>query len=624
MSLTAFLVLVGDAPIGATLESARQPVMNFLSGLTKQPTETHEQHGALLWQSSVYADESAEAVRRASKDGMSRTVIFDGWVENRGDLIPLLANAGVSDNSTDSELVLAAHMQWGDGAMNQLYGEYSYVLVEQTSVRALPRALAVRDRVGVRPLFYSTWKGGCALSNFPGALPLLPWVGSEINYGYTAEFLLGEINATRETFYAGVTRVIGGHSIDSGIGGAAPMVSRYWMPSRWKIQRDNNTAMKTLRTALESAVNGAIRSRYPIGVQISGGIDSSSVAMLVADAVDQGAINASRVTGMSQVYPGLSCDETYYIDAVEAVLPFSVVRLVPCYANSEQADDWTRRSRYVSFSFAGTSALRHSADHTRRGGRVVLTGEGGDELFIPTAAAIRHAVLEPGGLTAVKKYFVRRWRGRPRTASWLGTLKHVLGDAIGDRVANCLSKHYYRKYRPHFRPFCLEWWLDLKVADRLDKRVALSGLRTVSNAAIWDGWLCESIEHQYWAGFLIGVEKRHPLMSARVVTAASEFSFDLLDGQVDSTRVPLRSVVASRLPNSVLKRTDKAEFTVVVLPALLTMMSRRFGGNIPQYVDLGSRRRIDFQPPPHRFVWQSDLAQSTAFFLDCLARGNDA
>ena len=624
MSLTAFLVLIGDSPVGSALDTARQPVIDFLSGLTKQPTESHQQPGAMLWQSSVYADESAEAVRRASKDGTSRTIIFDGWVENRTELISLLAESNISDNSTDSELVLAAHMQWGDTAMSKLYGEYSYVLVEQTLMSATPRALAVRDRVGVRPLFYSAWKGGCALSNFPGALPLLPWVGGEINYGYTAEFLLGEINATRETFYAHVTRVIGGHSLDSGLGDAHPVVARYWLPSRWKVERNKDRAMKALRTALEVAVGGALRSWHPIGVQISGGIDSSSVAMLVADAVDQGTLDARRVVGMSQVYPGLSCDEAHYIDAVESVLPFSVERLVPCYATSEQANDWTRRSRYVSFSFAGTSAVRHSAEHTRRGGRVILTGEGGDELFIPTAAAIGHAVLEPGGLAALKNYFLRRWQGRPTTASWLGTLKHVLGDAIGDRVANFLSKHYYRKYRPHFRPFCHEWWLDLKIAGRLDKRVALSGLRTVSSASIWDGWLCESIEHQYWAGFLIGVEKRHPLMSARVVTAASQFSFDLLDGQANSTRVPLRTVVASRLPNSVLKRTDKAEFTVVVLPALLTMMSRRFGGNIPQYVDLGPRRRIYFQPPPYRYVWQSDLAQSTAFFVDCLASGNNA
>ena len=613
MSLTAFLVLIGDALVGSTLESARQPVVNFLSGLTRQPTESQEQPGALLWQSSVYADESAVALACAKSPDFKRTIVFDGWIENREEVLVALGTSAPDANSSDSLLVLAGYAVWGDQLAERLYGEYAFVIVERKLGvdQGGLAAFAVRDKVGIRPLFYSQWQGGMALSNFPGALSVLPWVGSEINEGFAAEFLCANIVSVNETLYLNVSRLCGGHRL-SWQSGKQPRIERYWRLGGRVEHLNESDGVAQLREVLVASVCAASKCTGPLGCQVSGGIDSSSVAMIVADLIDVGKLSADDVVGMSQIYPGLACDETPYIDAIEKVVPFSVERLVARYCTADEADAFTLRLRYIYGTFAGTAAWRHFLAHRARGGRVVLTGEGGDQLFQPSALAIWKALTSYREVRYALQYFRLRWRKSPSTASMLGRLRFTLGVAVGSAANVFLQRRDDRNSAFRRWPVNDSWASDVALAQRLDRRIRLDDARTLAVSYSQSGVWSVGYETIHSAALLLGVEVRHPLSSARVIERAARFPLRFFDGLQTLNRYPLREAVVHRLPAITAQRATKAEFTCSALPALILMASHRIKTS-----SLSLRRGREFTVNSDRstYVWRLDAAQAFFSFL---------
>ena len=615
MSLTAFLVLVGDAPDGSTLESARQPVVNFLSGLTRQPTESQEQPGALLWQSSVYADESAVALACAKSPDFERTIVFDGWIENREEVLVALGTSAPDANRSDSLLVLAGYAVWGDQLADRLYGEYAFVIVERKlGVDQGGHAVfAVRDKVGIRPLFYSQWQGGMALSNFPGALSVLPWVGSEINEGFAAEFLCANIVSVNETLYLNVSRLCGGHRL-SWQSGKQPRIERYWRPDSRVEQMTEEDAVVRFRKVLVASVRAASKCKGPLGCQISGGIDSSTVATVVADLIDARELSADNVVGLSQIYPGLECDETPYIDEMQKVVSFDIERLVPRYCTLEEADDFTVRMRYPFVPFTGTCASRHLEEHVRRNGRTILTGEGGDELFIPTQWAVWGAFSRPYEWPAAINYFRQNWRRRMLTASAAGKFRQLLGVAIGSKLANLLARYVDARRDRTPLPINREWADAVCIDKRLRASAPPRDCRTSASSNATNGSWSEGYESLHWLGFVMCVERRHPLASARVVEAANQLPLALLDGQTRHTRRLLRMAAVERLPAIILDRLGKAEFTTSVLPPLVRMASARLGLDPTSY-EMRADRTVSVGAWPPKQVWLLDAAQAFRAFL---------
>lgn len=620
MSLTAFLVLVGDVPVGSTLESARQPVVGFLSGLTKQPTEIHEQPGALLWQSSVYADESEIAVARATFADVERTIVFDGWIENRDEMLVALGTSAPDANSSDSSLILAGYAAWGDQIADRLYGEYAFVIIERGlgAEHGGRAAFAVRDKIGIRPLFFAQWQGGMALSNFPGALSVLPSVGSEINEGFAAEFLCANINSVNETLYLNVARLCGGHRL-SWQSGQQPRIERYWRPGGRVEHMTEEESVAKFRQVLVASVRAASKCTGPLGCQISGGIDSSSVAMVVADLIDAGELSADSVVGMSQIYPGLACDETPYIDAVEKVVPFGVERLAARYCTGEEADVFTLSLRYVYGPFVGTAASRHFLEHRAKGGRVVLTGEGGDQLFQPTALAIWPALMSCREAPYALQYFRRRWQSSPPTASMLGRLRYTLGVAVGSKLELILRRRDDQKSALKRWPVNDAWAVDVALARRLDRNICPYGARTLAVSYSQSGAWSVAYETTYSASLLLGVEVRHPLSSARVIERAAQLPLAVFDGLRKLNRYPLRQAVLHRLPSITAQRTTKAEFTCSALPALISTTTNRI-----QTASVSLRNGREFTVNTARLtnLWTLDAAQ--AFFSLLQARSPSA
>jgi len=567
MSLTAFLVAVGDGIQAADWPATEARASSFLSGLTKQPTFRYEMPGAVVLQSSVYPDESQVAVCRRTTSDRDMMVVFDGWLENRNELMVELGQTEDVEQVTDSELLILGHLRWGQQLPRHLYGEYSYAFVERAGRDGPVFAVAVSDKIGVRPLTIMAFRGIAWASNFAGALACVR-PSNPLNAGYVAEVLCHDVNSVGETFYEGISRVLGGSSAVLKPAGEVKQ-HRYWSGAAGP-QLHENDAAEAFKAQFERSVKAACQVRGPLGVRVSGGVDSSCISVVVDRLWRAGRLGV-RPIGMSLVYPGRQCDESDYLDALSSKVTYPIYRRASQYWTNAEIRDATIRLRYPFLAFATTASSGFDTDYRSMGGRVLLNGEGGDELLVPTIHAFISHV--PNDWCAGVRLVSDRLRAAPKTASIAGRVKWALDPVLGFRARNLLSKLYERK-RYGWRPNVDSGWVArTQLLRRLDRRSVVGRPRTLALCLANSGlWSAGSI-HPYAAYFLRGMETRSPLSSAALIELCERLPATSLDGLDAPNRGVLRASAAPELPQVIANRTGKAEFTEALRPALLEVIA---------------------------------------------------
>ena len=203
-------------------------------------------------------------------------LVADARIDNRDDLIPLLRSKRlISDaDATDAEIILAAHRHWGDAAPQHLIGDFAYVIYD-TERRSL---FAARDPLGMRSLHYHASDRVLVLATEIGQLLAHPDVPVALHEPMVAAHLAGPFGRDAWTFYDGIARLPPGHALS-----AEPRGTRTWR--FWSIDPDERVRHATedgyaeeLRELLERSVAARSRTTKPIGVMLSGGLDSGGIA----------------------------------------------------------------------------------------------------------------------------------------------------------------------------------------------------------------------------------------------------------------------------------------------------------------------------------------------------------
>ncbi|MBS0314497.1 MAG: hypothetical protein JSS05_09960 [Proteobacteria bacterium] len=545
----------------------------------------------------------AGAVTPLTRDGL--VLLFDGWLENSAELA---AENGWADRE-DASIVLAAFSRWGDGAWAHLYGEYSFLLWD-AATRTL---LAVRDKVGVRPIYFAATSDGVIVGNLPGAVAAHPRFSPHVNLGYAAEFLCAEESTVTETLYAGIQRLPGGHVLRWQHGHGVT-VQRYWRPRPRVRRHDVAEATSKCRSLVQHAVAAATRGASFVGCELSGGIDSSSVAVVLARLVEAGDRPAADTTALSLVYPGLSCDETPYIAAVASALPYPAVQLQARYASLRECETATSLLRYPYFPF-NASGANPIIDYVRERGGVLLTGEGGDELFEPTEHALRHALCRASDWTALHRLMRLRWESRGTTRSVLGTVRYIVEPLAGLRLYNAINRWRDRPRAPEEWPIDEVWMRESRLRKRLDRRLYPSNGRTLAMGSALNGVWSPPFEWMFMMSCVTGVEARHPLASAALIEFGNSLPLSFLDGQDARNRLVLRRAGADELPPIVLERTSKAEFTPATLPALIDRANAQRQQQVIAPHEDRVRHRFRAVVTGARHIWRLDAALAFELWL---------
>jgi asparagine synthase (glutamine-hydrolysing) len=270
--------------------------------------------------------------------------------------------------ASDTEILAQGYDCWGiDGLLARIDGMYAVAILDRDA-RVLHLA---RDRFGEKPLFYSAADGRFAYSSDLGTLAALPWVGAEIDPLSLRRYLALHYVPGEATIYQRVRRVLPGERLEIALDAPAPKRRRYYEPPLAAAAPMHDDELASL---IEHAVASRLVADVPIGVFLSGGLDSSIVATLAAR-------HLPGVMTFSMGFASAAHDESEYAKELA-----SAIASRHHHFNFEEAS-FAMLLPQVAAALdepIGDQALLPVywlARETRQHATVVLSGEGADEVF---------------------------------------------------------------------------------------------------------------------------------------------------------------------------------------------------------------------------------------------------
>ena len=205
-------------------------------------------------------------------------LVFNGEIYNFQELRPQLEAKGHRFRSnTDSEVILHGYEEYGIDVVNHLRGMFGFALYD--TVRK--RLLLARDRIGIKPLYYTRQNGRLVFGSEIKSILQDPGVERQVNHQALYDYLGFEFVPAPETMFAGISKLPAGHLLVWENGQAS--VRRYWdlsfRPAAPMPRFEE--AVEQLREHLDIAVKSHLVSDVPLGVFLSGGLDSSCLVALM-------------------------------------------------------------------------------------------------------------------------------------------------------------------------------------------------------------------------------------------------------------------------------------------------------------------------------------------------------
>jgi asparagine synthase (glutamine-hydrolysing) len=493
-------------------------------------------------------------------EGRNALIAYNGEVYNFKNLLSEFQSQGVPIRThSDTEAVLAAHLVSGSAAVRRLDGMFAYGLWQQPA----NELVLVRDRLGIKPLFYVDFGDALLFASEPKALFCYPRLQCEPNFSAILEYFLhGAAFASGYTtgdraFFQNVKALPPGHVLtwtpERGI-----RLARYWSPldEMHSLRMDKSRAQEEIADTMTASVQSMLMGEVPIGTALSGGIDSSLITVetsramsdrLVsacityrANADDPDASHATLLsTRLNEERPGSHLLE--YTHLHEGTYLDSIDDLVLAFDEPH----WEPRQLAMFENYRTLARL---------GRTVVLTGEGADELFFGYYQKF------PGFRTPLLKHpgeFANLWRERlPRVTS-------LLSPAFASGLMSTdLADHLIESAVASYLTPCWE-----ATGDRL-RGVQAWYLHTFLPWLLMDNDRC-SMAH--------GIEGRFPFLSQRMVSLALQLppEWNLPDDGSLREKVLLRRAVADRLPVEIWRDRDKSPLPIPNAVAYAEVILRR-------------------------------------------------
>jgi asparagine synthase (glutamine-hydrolysing) len=206
-------------------------------------------------------------------------ITYSGEVYNYRELRDELRHLGHEfRTASDTEVVLHAYLQWGDDFVERLNGMYAFGLWD-------PRAqslLLVRDRMGIKPLYYRPMPDGVVFASELKGLLAHPLVPAVVDSDGLRE-LLAMVKTPGHGIYKDIREVEPGEIVRVGQGGLR--ARRYWRLTAHEHTDDRETTVRTVRSLLDDIVRRQLIADVPLCVLLSGGLDSSAITALAARSV---------------------------------------------------------------------------------------------------------------------------------------------------------------------------------------------------------------------------------------------------------------------------------------------------------------------------------------------------
>ena len=340
-------------------------------------------------------------------------IIYNGEVFNHADVRPELEKAGHGYRSrSDTETLIHAYEEWGAQSVTRFRGMFAFAIWD----KAKQRLFCARDRLGIKPLYYF-WDGRVfAFASEIKALFEHPAISPQFNDANLSEYLAFGYVSSDETMFRGIRKLMPGHTLMlDAREGAQPRIERYWeVPEQTAAveSRSDDEWIAECRRRLEETVRMRLMSDVPLGVFLSGGVDSSAIASLMTRMV-----KGEPVKTFSVGYHEGKYSETGYARQVADRIGTEhrdVIVTMEDFFNALPKLVWHEDEPIawpssVSLYFVSKLAREHVT--------VVLTGEGSDEMF--------------AGYGRYQRYFWNR-----AGMKWYGMLPTSVREGVRDVIAD--------------------------------------------------------------------------------------------------------------------------------------------------------------------------------------------
>jgi asparagine synthase (glutamine-hydrolysing) len=369
-------------------------------------------------------------------------IVFNGEIYNHAELRPQLEARGhVYRTHSDTETIVHLYEEYGRDCVQHLRGMFAFAIWDART----QRLFIARDRLGIKPLYYQKTAERLIFGSEIKVILAHPGVDAQFHRSALPEYLAFGYLSGEETFYAGIRKLMPGHWMQINSSGQVK-IERYWdLPvTQDAPARPESYYIQKYRELLEQAVSSHLMSDVPLGVFLSGGVDSSAVAALMTK------IRGTPVETFS----------VGYVEDAYSELPYA--RIVAKHIHSVHHEVLVSQQEFFDalphliwqedepIVWPSSVPLYFVARLARERVKVVLTGEGADETL---AGYTRYAfTLKNAAWDRLYRRMtpatIRDWiRGLITDSSWINaTARRKLSHTFLARNGNSWASFYFDNF----------------------------------------------------------------------------------------------------------------------------------------------------------------------------------
>jgi asparagine synthase (glutamine-hydrolysing) len=525
--------------------------------------------------------------RLPSKTDDERFVItFHGRIDNRQELYNKIGWIKPISIVTDSDLVLAAYQKWRKECVSYLLGDFAFAIWDQVE----QKLFCARDHMGIKPFYYYSREAFFVFSSEIKGILVNTEIVRELNEERVADYFTSIVLDKESTFFKNILRLPSGNYLEVSSGRTRVSPYHILTPTVLSCKTDAEYE-EQFREIFVDAVRVRLRSAFPVGSYLSGGLDSASIVCIAAE------LYRSQLPGSLQTFSGVfnevtTCDEKRYFSSVveryginSTMLSIDNINPVHAYEKLLKSEDEPFWAPHIFMSNGLLQLVRE------KGVRVLLDGHDGDaavsygySLFSELAKAFDLIQLVQcykenrtiSAATIAKKIIQLYWSIFCNAT--LGCFSSSRAKADVEKRIGGLNSNFSLKVKAYARLVN-----GLKSLPRFGQPEAIYHMKNISQPV-----------HSYALEFLDrltineNVVARYPFFDKRII----EFCLALPTEQKmrnGMNRSIVRRALGTLLPDSIALRKDKTDF----FPSLLYAFSNKDRGWLKENV--GNLCRLIFQ-----------------------------
>lgn len=309
-------------------------------------------------------------------------ISYNGEIYNYIELRDELKSLGYNfQTESDTEVILAAYSEWGQECLKKLNGMWAFIIYDQKK----QEVFVCRDRYGIKPLFYYSQNDFLFLVSEIKQLTTIDGWKAKLNKPIAYDFLAyGATNHTYQTFFQEVFELRGGEGLQIDLVNKTQKKFKYYEPKiNTQPEKPDSipTKVKEFKSLVEDAVRIALRSDVKVGSALSGGLDSSTIALVSSELLHQKNKSDAQEC-VSACFEDKSVDESYYVDKVAEQSGIKVHKVFPQFDQFKEDFKkliWHQDEPFGTLSiFAQYCVFREAKENCIT---VMLDGQGADEIL---------------------------------------------------------------------------------------------------------------------------------------------------------------------------------------------------------------------------------------------------